>query len=409
MERKGIGNVINAVADLSDVELVIAGGPPADLLATDHEANRFQRLAEELGVADRVRLLGALDRESVPAFLRSADVVACCPWYEPFGLVAVEAMACGVPVVASAVGGLAETVVHGVTGMHVAPRTPAAIRSALSAILDDDELRRNMGAAGARRAKSLRMGPDRGFHVERVPVAAQPPTGCGSAAGSGVGMTDDGLSNDPNRRDEPPAWAVDHIGALRDALDSASEALPRIERWGMRLYDVLHAGGRLLAAGNGGSAAQAQHVTAELVGRYRHERPAFSAIALHADTSTLTALANDYGVHEIYARQVRAHGHDGDVLLALSTSGRSANVVRAARAASELGVATWALTGAGPNPLGRVCDDVIAVTSEDTAVIQEVHQVLVHLLCEAFDRAAGVERDLAVVTASTSRDEYLDG
>lgn len=153
VERKGIGNVIAAVAGLPTVELLIAGGPPADLLRTDPEALRFRELAAALGVADRVHLLGALDRESVPALLRSADVVACCPWYEPFGLVAVEAMACGVPVVASEVGGLAETVVDGVTGLHVTPRRPDVIAERLAVLLGDEALRRRMGAAGVRRAR----------------------------------------------------------------------------------------------------------------------------------------------------------------------------------------------------------------------------------------------------------------
>ncbi len=155
VERKGIGNVIRAMADLPEVELLIAGGPPPHLLRTDREAARFQDLADRLGVADRVRLLGALDRQHVPGLLRSATVVACCPWYEPFGLVAVEAMACGVPVVASAVGGLAESVVHGVTGMHVPPRDPGAITRTLAELLADDGLRQRMGEAGAHRAQQF--------------------------------------------------------------------------------------------------------------------------------------------------------------------------------------------------------------------------------------------------------------
>jgi D-inositol-3-phosphate glycosyltransferase len=157
--RKGIGNVIAALPDLPDVELVIAGGPPAGFVEVDPEARRFVALARRLGVDDRVQLLGAVSREEVPALLRSADVVACCPWYEPFGLVAVEAMACGVPVVASAVGGLAETVVHGRTGLLVPPRSPAAIARAASTFVEDGRRRRAMGRAGAMRAR--RYGWDR--------------------------------------------------------------------------------------------------------------------------------------------------------------------------------------------------------------------------------------------------------
>ena len=153
VERKGIGNVIAALAEVPGVELVVAGGPPAGMVDDDVEAQRFRAMATSLGVADRVELLGAVSREHVPALLRSADVVACCPWYEPFGLVAVEAMACGVPVVASAVGGLGENVVDGVTGLLVPPRQPRRIAEALAAVLGDDERRRAMGMAGRRRAE----------------------------------------------------------------------------------------------------------------------------------------------------------------------------------------------------------------------------------------------------------------
>jgi D-inositol-3-phosphate glycosyltransferase len=127
VDRKGIGNAIEAVSRLDGVELVVAGGAPAGLLAADSSTRRYLALARTLGVEDRVTFLGAVPREEVPALLRSADVVLCCPWYEPFGLVAVEAMACGIPVVASAVGGLAETVVDGVTGALVPARDPDAI------------------------------------------------------------------------------------------------------------------------------------------------------------------------------------------------------------------------------------------------------------------------------------------
>lgn len=158
--RKGIGNVIAAVSRLPGVELLVAGGPPGSSVAADPEAQRFRALARHLGVADRVTLLGGIGRGAVPALLRSGDVVACCPWYEPFGLVAIEAMACGVPVVASEVGGLAESVVDGVTGRHVPPRDPAAIARAIGTLLADDVRRRAMGRAALERAQ--------GYSWERV-------------------------------------------------------------------------------------------------------------------------------------------------------------------------------------------------------------------------------------------------
>ena len=175
------------------------------------------------------------------------------------------------------------------------------------------------------------------------------------------------------------------VAHVRGVMELEGQA-DRLKDWGDRLARLLLGGGRLLVAGNGGSAAQAQHLTGELVGRYREERPALSAIALHAETSSLSAIANDYGWDEGFARQVQAHGRAGDVLLALSTSGASRNLLAAVRAAHSTGMRAWALTGSAPNPLQRLCDEALAVPGP-VAVVQELHLVAVHLLCEAVDAA----------------------
>jgi D-sedoheptulose 7-phosphate isomerase len=182
----------------------------------------------------------------------------------------------------------------------------------------------------------------------------------------------------------------EHFVALRRALAEMDAAGSRIESWGRHLAGVLAGGGRLLACGNGGSAAEAQHLTGELVGRYLHDRRPLSAIALHADTSALTAIGNDYGETELFARQVVAHGRPGDVLVALSTSGTSRNVVSAVKAAHEVGMTTWALTGPAPNTLAAISDDAIAVPAPSMATVQEIHLVVVHVLCAALDEALGV-------------------
>jgi D-sedoheptulose 7-phosphate isomerase len=158
----------------------------------------------------------------------------------------------------------------------------------------------------------------------------------------------------------------------------------RLAGWGEDLARRLACGARLLAAGNGGSAAEAQHLTAELVGRFDGERVPFSAISLHAETSAVTAIANDYGFEELFSRQVRAHARAGDVLLLLSTSGRSVNLLRAVETARGLGVSTWALTGAGPNPLALSCDEAVTIDSP-AASAQECHLIALHAICRAFD------------------------
>jgi phosphoheptose isomerase len=175
-----------------------------------------------------------------------------------------------------------------------------------------------------------------------------------------------------------------HVDALRNALGTLD--IEKVQHLGERLAAVLRHGGRLLVAGNGGSASHAQHLTAEMVGRYRlADRCPYSAIALHAESSTVTAIANDFGWDDVFARQVRAHGRPGDILLLISTSGRSTNLLRAATVGRQLLLEVWALTGAEPNRLAASTDDVIAVDAASTATVQEVHQLVVHLLCEVVD------------------------
>ncbi len=153
VERKGISTVIEALRVLPDVELVIAGGPGADGLSRDPDVARLRAGARAHGVADRVRFLGRVERSALPALIRSADAVVSVPTYEPFGMVAVEAMACGVPVVASAVGGLQESV-DGLTGVHVRPADPPGLSAELRRLLDDAPTARRMGQASRRRAEA---------------------------------------------------------------------------------------------------------------------------------------------------------------------------------------------------------------------------------------------------------------
>lgn len=187
--------------------------------------------------------------------------------------------------------------------------------------------------------------------------------------------------------------AVAHCVALEETLAKLrATQLPLLSAWGATLAEQLSAGSRLLAAGNGGSAAQAQHLTAELVGRYQDDRPAFSAIALHAETSSVTAIGNDYGFDELFARQVAAHGRPGDVLFTMSTSGTSRNLLRAAEVARDSGVTVWAMTGPQPNPLAAAADAALCVEADRTATVQEAHLVALHLVCAAFDLALAARR-----------------
>jgi len=171
----------------------------------------------------------------------------------------------------------------------------------------------------------------------------------------------------------------DSIAVKRAVLDGL---LPEIATAGSWIFESLRDGGKLLLVGNGGSAADCQHVAAELVGRFEREGRALPAIALTVDTSVLTALANDYGVDRMFARQVEALGARGDVALALSTSGNSRNVVAAVEVASTMGIRTIALTGRDGGELAARADLALRVPSDRAARIQESHITICHALCE---------------------------
>jgi len=179
---------------------------------------------------------------------------------------------------------------------------------------------------------------------------------------------------------------ADHARVLEQAAASLPEVL---ERAVTVLHSCLDRGNKIMACGNGGSAADAQHLVAELVGRFRDERRALSALTLHGDASTLTALANDYGYERAFARQVEALARSGDVLIAISTSGNSPSVVDAAQAARNRGCSVVALTGAGGGRLASHCDLLLEAPSSVVARIQEIHGLCIHALVDALDSLVG--------------------
>jgi D-sedoheptulose 7-phosphate isomerase len=167
------------------------------------------------------------------------------------------------------------------------------------------------------------------------------------------------------------------------------QGLARLARLVELVRGVLDGGGKVLACGNGGSASDAQHFVAELVGRYRDERPALAAVALNCDGAVLTCLANDYEYEQVFARQVEAIGRPGDLLLAISTSGRSPSVVRALGTARARGLRTAALLGRDGGDALAQAEVAVVVEEQETARIQEGHALMIHLLCEALDLPPG--------------------
>ena len=165
--------------------------------------------------------------------------------------------------------------------------------------------------------------------------------------------------------------------ALHGALAGVAEAC----------IGAFRRGNKILFAGNGGSAADAQHIAAEIIGRYKQDRPGYAAMALTTDTSALTAIANDYGFEQVFARQIEGLGRRGAVLLALTTSGRSPNILTALRKARDLGLVTIGFTGTKGTSLGALCDHLFVSPTDDTPVVQQVHLTALHGICDEIERS----------------------
>jgi len=383
--RKGCDTVIRALAEIPGADLTIAGGPDASRIHEDPEVQRLTQVAKDAGVADRVCFLGGVTHEDLPEHYRSADIVLSTPWYEPFGITPLEAAASGRPLVGHAVGGLLDSVVDGQTGRLVAPADPSVVATAIRELLDDPAERARMGAEARRRALER-------FDWSIVAAATEQ-----ILADVARGARSGGVTPSPDIPDTADlaedwgdvvlghSWLERHEREIREGLVEVERNWPVLQSWGEQLARSLPNGARVLAAGNGGSAAEAQHLTGELVGRFLTERRPLSAISLHAESSSFTAILNDYGGDEVFARQVEAHGRPGDIVILLSTSGTSSNVLHAAKRAHDLGLSVWALTGPAPNPLAAMADSGIAVPAGSTAAIQEVHLVIIHALCAAMD------------------------
>jgi len=191
------------------------------------------------------------------------------------------------------------------------------------------------------------------------------------------------LSQDP--KDPIAAHLGQSLAALVRATQDA-KLLATARGIAAAVIAALRSGNKVLLIGNGGSAADAQHIAAEIIGRYKQDRPGYAALALTTDTSALTAIANDYGFEQVFARQVEGLGRRGDVLLALSTSGRSPNILAALRKARELGLVTVGFTGLKGEALGALCDHLLVSPSDDTPVVQQIRLAIAHGICDEIEQ-----------------------
>lgn len=181
--------------------------------------------------------------------------------------------------------------------------------------------------------------------------------------------------------------AIERMKEHQQVLEETMKQDDLIQEMGKMIRQALQDGHKILFCGNGGSAADAQHLAAELVGRFQKERPSMAGLALTTDTSILTAIGNDYGYDRVFSRQVEGLGQKGDVLVGISTSGNSKNVVEAVREAKGKGMKTIAFTGLGGGQLQKECDLCLAVPSAVTARVQEMHILVGHILCEMAEEA----------------------
>ena len=364
--RKGVTTVIEALAELrargdDDARLVVVGGSSEDP-ARDPEVRSLMSLAEDLGVREAVTFEGRVDHGRLHQFYGAADVFVTTPWYEPFGITPLEAMASGLPVVGSNVGGIKFTVRDGETGFLVPPRDPVAVADRIQELRQHTALAAAFSANARRRVRDL---------FTWTHVADSIAELYEEAAGQGS----------PQSSRDDASLASRSISELGAVLTRSRDLDGALLRAGSLMIERLRQGGRVLVCGNGGSASQAQHLAAELMGRFEMEgRPALGVVALTADTAFLTAWSNDVGFHDVFARQVEGLGRPGDVLIGLSTSGNSANVLEAVQMARRIDVATIALTGGDGGALATAADVSVVVPSRNTQRIQEVHLLMIHTL-----------------------------
>lgn len=382
--RKGVDTVIAAFARLlrsgrlgdAPARLLVVGGETREPdPARTPELGRLRALARAEGVDDRVTFVGSRRRDELRHYYAAADVFVTTPWYEPFGITPLEAMACGTPVIGAAVGGIAYTVVHGETGYLVPPKEPEALADKLALVLGEPRLARHLGQVAVRRVHTH-------FTWEKVALRLAEAFEAAARRSPALQAAHTAARDRVDRGFEGLQQALAHArAALRDDIVRAADLIAA----------TFARGGKLLICGNGGSAADAQHFAAELVGRYRRaERAGLPALALTADSAVLTAWANDAGYADVFARQVQALGRPGDLLVAISTSGRSANVLAALRAARRGGLGTLALLGGTGGEALALAEVALVVASPETPRVQEIHIFALHMLCELVEERVAV-------------------
>lgn len=368
--RKGIDNVIIATSLLREIpagyKLFIVGGEPDDKDCPELE--RLKRLTEELNITDRVIFTGRKNRDELQVYYSAADVFVTTPWYEPFGITPLEAMACGTPVIGADVGGIKFSVLDGKTGFLIPPKSPSLLADRLTLLFEHDDLLKTMGRNALNHVYASFTWKEVGHQIHDL-------YRCVLCAGK-------------FSHKEALELIEDGFGDTAQVFEKSAGVLKeKIAYAGNYMSKALKKGNKILVCGNGGSAAECQHFAAELVGRYEiPKRRALPVIALTTDSSILTAWANDFSFEDVFARQVQAYGKEGDILFCLSTSGASPNIIKAMKLANQMNMICITLLGKDG---GEAADHGLVnliVPSTSPQIIQEVHLHLIHSLCSLIER-----------------------
>lgn len=371
VRRKGVDNVIQAIGYMRrnsqpEARLLIVGGESDEPDPTiTPEIGRLQKLAEDEGVSDLVTFVGRRNRDMIRYYYSAADIFVTTPWYEPFGITPLEAMACGTPVIGANVGGIKTTVIDGKTGFLVPPENPQILGEKISELLASNKLM-NYFKENAIRHVNENYTWTKVAHLtanmyERV--AIQSPL-----------RTED--------EDESLAYIDGSFDSLIETVEKTRNELSLTTLDAAQaIYRALSRGGKVLVCGNGGSAAESQHFAAEFVGRFEvNGRRALPVLALSVDTSFITAWSNDASYDDIFARQVEAFGQPGDVIVGISTSGNSPNVVNAFKAAKQREMLCIGLLGKDGGEASELTDIDLTIPAPHTSRIQELQLHLIHTL-----------------------------
>ena len=367
--RKGIDNVIEAIGLLNgkfpNLRLLIVGGDFSDP-ATQKEIKRLKQICHEKKIEDKVQFLGNKGRDELKYYYSASEIFVTTPWYEPFGITPLEAMACGTPVIGSDVGGISFTVRNNETGRLVSPQEPAQLASNIMDLLSDQDALMTMRKNAVSHVKRL-------FTWECVSDQI----------------------NDLYQKLIPDAVEKDDLVELKEYFHDATQVLLKsantlpkdIIKVANQMVATLIKGNKIMICGNGGSAAESQHFVAELVGRFEiPERSGYAAISLNTDSAVMTAWANDFGYEYIFQRQVQSLGNPGDMLICLSTSGNSPSLLHALQQANSQQMTTVNILGSSGGNALSLGEYNIVVPSDETAHIQEIHLLIIHQLCRLVEQ-----------------------